>query len=563
MLAYKTFRAGLAFGKSSVESWGFAASGNYFDVLGIQPTLGRFFHAADEHGLGSAPYIVLSNDFWRTHFNSDPNVVGQKVDLNQQAFTVIGIAPPDFHGTEVFFAPDYWIPLSNAEQVTGWSDYCCRDHLGITVLGRLKAGVTTQQATASLDSLALQMAKDDPKDDGLALRLRQPGPAGDSSDPTRMALLGIMLLAFLVLLAACANLASIFAARASDRSGELAIRLAIGATRWSIMRQLLIEAVTISIVGGFLGSSFARALLGVLSHWQPFGDFPTHFLIVPDARVYVVAMVLSIASGVFFGLLPARQIWRTEVVQTIKSGYVVTESFRRFALRDLLLVVQVIVCTLLVSSSLVAVRGLMRALHVPLAFQPEGVTLAKADLRMAGDSGAQAFPVQKRMLDAAAAIPGVTSAAVSDAVPFSGDGGDWFIYKWGTTAFLPAHMSFDANAFLISPGYLQTAETRLIAGRDFTWHDDGTSPRVAIVNQTFARRLYGGASPIGQRFALWATAKYQVVGEVEDGKYNSLGEDPQAAMFIPLAQGVGQVKSTNTTVLVRSQLPENPDCRCT
>jgi predicted permease len=555
LLAFKYIRSGLTVGDSALRSWGFGVSGNYFDVLGLEPALGRFFHGPDERGLGSAPYMVLSNDFWRRQFNSSPQVLGQTIRLNQHVFTVIGVAPPEFRGTEGFFSPDYWIPIANAEQVTGWSDYCCRDHMGIGILGRLKPGVTPAQATASLNALARQMAKEDPKDDGLTARLRRPGPAGDETDPTKKALLGIMLLAFLVLLAACANLASIFAARAADRGGEMAVRLAIGATRWIVLRQLLTEAVLVSLAGGAVGSAFARLLLGSLSHWQPFGDFPTHFLIVPDSRVYLVAITMSVASGILFGLLPARQIWRTDVVQTIKSGYANSESLRRFALRDVLLVIQIVVCTMLVTASLVAVRGLVRALHVPLGFEPEGVTMAEADLRMAGYSGEKALPVQKRLLDAARAIPGVTAATVSDSVPFQG-GGDWFVYKWGTTEFLPSHISFVAGTFLITPGYLQTAKTALLKGRDFTWNDEVGSPRVAIVNQTFARRLYGDAPPVGQRFALWATAKYEVVGVVEDGKYSSVGEDPLPAMFLPLVQGIGEVMSPSTVVLVRSQLPQ-------
>ncbi len=556
MLAYRLLNAGLTVGKSAVRSWGYATSGNYFDVLGVQPALGRFFHASDEHGPASAPYIVISDDFWRRQFDSDPRVLGEPVTLNHHSFTVIGVARPGFRGTDFFFWPDYWIPIVNAEQVTGWSDLCCRDHLGIAIFGRLKPGVTPQQATDSLNALALQMAKEDKKDDGLRLRLRQPGPAGDDSDPAKKALLGLMLLASLVLLAACANLASIFAARAADRSGELAIRLAIGSSRWNVVRQLVTEAVIVSAIGGLVGSSLAWLLLRSLSHWQPFGDFPTRFLIVPDTRVYLVALALSIASGLLFGLLPARQVWRTDVVGAIKSGYLHTESFRRFALRDLLLVVQIVVCTLLVTATLVAVRGMTRALHVPLGFQPEGVTLAQADLRMAGYTGENALPVQKRLLDAAKAIPGVTDAAVVDTVPFLGQG-DWFVYRWGTTEFLPSHMAFGASTYVISPGYLQTVKTPLVAGRDFTWHDDGNSPRVAIVNQTFARKLYGDTPAVGQRFALWATAKYEVVGVVEDGKYNSIGEDPEPMMLIPLAQGIGEVKSTFTTVIVRSQLPED------
>lgn len=556
LLAYGNLRAGLRAGDSILQSWGYCASGNYFDVLGVEPALGRFFHAADEHGPASAPYIVLSHDFWRRQFSSDPHVLGTTVFLNQHSFTVIGVAREKFRGTEVLFRPDYWIPIVNEAQVTGINNLPYRDHYAYNVLGRLKPGVTVAQATASLNILAKQMAKEDRKDDGLALRIRPPGPAGDESDPTKKALLGIMLLAFLVLLAACANLASIFAARAADRSTELAIRLAIGSSYWIVLRQLLSEALLVSVIGGLAGSFFAKMLLTTLSHWQPFGDFPTQLLIDPDLRVYALALALSISSGMLFGLLPARQLWRTDVVQAIKSGYLRLESFRKFAVRDLLLVTQIVVCTLLVTASLVAVRGFVRSLNLPLAFRPDNVTLAQAELRMAGYNGKRALPVIKRLLDAAAAIPGVSAAAVADGVPFAGGGG-WFVYRWETTEFLPAHMAFGAGAFLISPGYFHTAETRFLQGRDFNWHDDRSAPRVAIVNQTFAHSLYGDNPAVGQRFALWATARYEVIGVVEDGKYGSVSEDPQPIMFLPIAQGAGEVLSTNATVLVRSQLPQD------
>ncbi len=557
LLAYKFVRVGLTVDKAAVKSWGLTASGNYFDVLGIQPALGRFFHAGDEHGLGSAPYIVLSHDLWRRQFAASPAVLGKVVLLNQHPFTVIGVAPPSFHGTDYFFWPDYWFPAVNAQQVTGWDDFCCRDHFGFFVLGRLKPGTTPAQATQSLNVLARQMTREDPKDDGLALALRKPGPAGDKHDPTKLALLGMLLLALLVLFAACANLASIFAARAADRSSELAIRLAIGASRWTVTRQLLTEAVVVSLLGGIVGMLLARLLLGSFVHVEV-NDFPTHFVVVPDTGVYLVAIALSIASGIVFGLLPGRQVWRTDVIQAIKSSYVFAGSFRRFAMRDVLLGIQIVVCTLLVTTSLVAVLGMVRTLHVPLGFQPEGVTLAQVDLKMAGIPDPQSPIVQRRLLDTAAAIPGVTAAALADNVPFTG-GSYWFIYRWGTTQFLPSHMAFAANTHVITPGYLHAAGTRLQSGRDFTWDDKLGSPSVAIVNETFARRLFGTTHAVGQRFAMWATAKYQIVGVVQDGKYNSLGEDPRPALFIPMMQGIGgdSDKPGPVTVLVRSQLPQD------
>jgi predicted permease len=557
ILAYKFLSAGMQVDDTTIRSWGYAASGNYFDVLDVKPALGRLFHAGDEHGLGSAPYVVLSYDFWHRQFGANHNVLGRTVKLNQHPFVVIGVAPEGFRGTDVFFWPDYWMPVANAQQVTDMDDYCCRDHLAFNVMGRLKPGVTPQQASENLNALAIQMAREDKKDDGLTLRLRQPGPAGDENDPTKKGLLGIMLLAALVLLAACANLASIFAGRAADRAGELAVRMAIGASRWIVLRQLLAGAALVSLAGGLAGSLVARLVLAWLVAWQPFANFPARLPVLPDAKVYLVAVALSLASGIFFGLMPARQIWRTDVVQAIKTGYVMSESFRRFALRDVLLAVQIVVCTLLVTASVVAIRGMERLMHVPLGFNPAGATIAQAELSMAGYTADNAMPVQKRIFEEARVIPGVTAAALSDGVPLATGGSDWFVYKWGTTEFMPSHMAFDTSGYLVSPEYLAAAQTPLIAGRNFTWHDDKSAPAVAMVNETFARKLFGNESPIGKHFVLWATAKYEIVGEVADGKYFSVGEKDRPLMLIPFAQGIGGYLSTSVTVLVRSQLPQD------
>ncbi|HEY6375277.1 MAG TPA: ABC transporter permease, partial [Edaphobacter sp.] len=554
MMAYQNERVGVTVGKSVSRSWGFAASGNYFEVLGLEPALGRFFHPEDEHGPGSAPYLVLSYDFWQRQFSGSRDVLGQTVELNKHPFTVIGVAGKDFHGTDAFMWPDYWFPLMNAAQVTGNNDLPFRDHYGFSVMGRLKKGVTPQQATQSLNALTSQMGKEDKKDDGLTARLIHAGPGGDANDPVRKALLGMMMLATLVLLAACVNLASIFAARAADRSSELAVRMAIGSSRWHVVRQLLAEAVLVSGTGGMVGVMAARALLGVLSHWQPFGDFPTHFLIAPNARVYLVALGLSIGSGILFGLLPARQVLKMDVLQAIKTGGGQSESFRGFALRDVLLLVQIAVCTLLVTASLVAARGMQRALRVPLGFEPRGVVLAQADLRMAGYSGETAVPVQKRFLEVAAAIPGVNVAAGADAVPFQGGGG-WFVYRDGTTEFINKNRLFGAPTFLVSPGYLEATKTRLMAGREFNWHDDASSPGVAMVNEAFAKRVFGNEPAIGRHFLLWATARYEVVGVLEDGKYGTLVEDATPAMFFPMMQGVGGHLPTRAMLIVRSELP--------
>ena len=239
------------------------------------------------------------------------------------------------------------------------------------VLGALKPGVTPQQAVDDLNSIARQLAQENPSaDDALSARLVKPGLMGDMlAGPARPFLTGIMVLALLVLLAACANLAGIFAARAADRARELAIRLSIGSTRWRILRQLLTEAVLVSIAAGVVGTLVAAVLLGVLSRWQPFAEFPIHVTVVADARVYLIALLLSVASGMLPGLFPARQIWQTHAMQAMKSGAPISGLSRRLTLRDLLLGVQITLCALLVTASLVSLRGMERSLHAPHRFR--------------------------------------------------------------------------------------------------------------------------------------------------------------------------------------------------
>src|SRR5437763_11615367 len=324
-------------------------------MLGVRPEHGRLFHASEEHGPNSAPYIVLSHDFWRRHFNSDSGVLGTTVDINKHPFTVIGVAPVTFHGTDLFLWPDFWMPIVDSPDDEGTNFLSIRGMHNLWILGKLKPAVTPQQATDNLNAIAQELARQNPADDALSARLVKPGLLGDMfGDPARSFLAGIMLLAFLVLLAACANLASLFAARTADRSRELAIRLAIGSSRWNVLRQLLAEAVLLSVLGGALGTLFSTILLNALTRWQPFPEFPIHVTVTPDAKVFLVALLLSIASGVLWGLVPIRQVGATDSAHVMKSVGRAAIVFRRFTLRDLLLGVQITLCTLLVTASFVA-----------------------------------------------------------------------------------------------------------------------------------------------------------------------------------------------------------------
>jgi predicted permease len=553
LAAYQFRPVGLRIANAAYKCWYYRVSGNYFDMLGVRPAEGRLFHASDEQGPNSAPYIVLSNDFWRSHFSSDREVVGTKVLINKHPFTIIGIAPSGFHGTDLFLWPDFWMPMVDNPDDEGTNFLTNRGMHNIWILGNLKSGISPQQATDNLNSIAHELAREYPaSDDDLSARLVKPGLMGDMfGDPTRSFIGGIMALAALVLIAACANLASLFAARTADRSRELAIRLAMGSSRWRVLRQLLAEALLISLLGGALGTIFSSALLGTLTRWQPFPEFPVHVTVSPDAKVYFVAVLLSLGSGMLWGLVPLRQVWATDFAQVIKSGAAGSMVVRRFAFRDLLLGIQITLCSLLVTASFVALRGMRYSLHAPLGFEPQGVILAETDLNMGGYTENSCPQIQKRMLQEVGRFAGVTAVGIIDGPPLGGGGSSTPVYRLGTTDFRMSNSAFGAKYFSVSPGYLNAAGTHLLSGRDFTWHDDAHAPNVAIVNERFARAMFGNVSAVGLRFMTAGKVDYEIVGIVENGKYDSLTESPWAAMFFPLVQN----PVSDTTLVIRAQLP--------
>ena len=539
LAAFNISAAGLDTGRDPAPVWLYETSGNYFDALGLQPYLGRFFHRSDEHGPNSVPYIVLSYEKWRTHFQADPNVVGRVVQLNRHPYTILGVAPPEFHGTMLFFFPALFVPMVNQEQVDGQNFLNLRGNRWVfMVLGHLKPGVTPAQAGADLSLIGSYLEKTYPKDDGkMTFSLVRPGLYGDYlGRPIREFMTALMLLAGLILLAACANLGSLFAARAADRSREVALRLALGSTRKRILRQLFTEALLISLIGGALGLMGSVMLLHGLSAWQPMPRYPIHLAVNPDANVYAVALLLTLASGFLFGAVPVRQVLRTNPYEVVKVGSTGRVG-RRVSVRDMLLVVQIAICAVLVTSSMVAVRGLVRSLHNDFGFAMQDTMLVDTDLGMAGYTGDRVPPMQKRTIDALAAIPGVESVGLADGLPLVEGADDSSVFTDKTTDLRPTNAVGYANLFIVSPEYLHAAGTRLLAGRMFTWHDDKDSPRVAIVNQEFARRLLGSPNDaIGRYFKLPDGTRIQVVGIAEDGKYGSLTEDPQMAMFLPILQ---------------------------
>ena len=358
-----------------------------------------------------------------------------------------------------------------------------------------------------------------------------------------------MLLAALILLAACANLGNLSAARAADRSREIALRIALGSSRRRILRQLVTEALLVSLMGGAAGLLGAVALLRWLSVWQPISTFPANVPVNPDAKVYAVAVLLALMSGLLFGIVPVRQVLRTNPWQIVKAGSAGAGA-RRLSIRDLLLVLQIAVCAVLVTSSLVAVRGLLRSLHSNVGFVSQNAMLVSTDLDMAGYSSEQIPVIQKRMLDEVEAIPGVTAAAVSNTILLSGENfSNMAVFKDSTTDLRMSNAATNTYTQQISPGYFHAACTALLAGRTFTLHDDQRAPRVAVINREFARRVFGSETDaLGKYYKAMDGTRIQVVGIVEDGRYRMLTEDPQPATFLPLLQS----PSSSTWLIVRS-----------
>ncbi len=542
-------RWGSILARDPSQVWIEDATGNYFDMLGLQPYLGHFFHASDEHGVNSAPYIVLSYDYWHTHFQDDRSVVGRVVRLNRHPFTILGVAPPNFNGTLLFFNPAAFIPLVQHPELGG-DDLTTRgDHWVFDLIGRLKSGVTAAQAVGDLNSIGSYIEKTYPKDEGrINFKLVRPGLYGDYlGRPVRAFMAGLMLLTMLILLAACANLGSLFAARAADRSREMALRLALGSPRRRILRALFTEAVFISLTGGGIGLCASVALLRALSAWRPFDVGAIHIAVNPDAKVYVAALLLALLSGLLFGAVPVRQVLHTNPYEVIKAASG-ARAGKRVAAREILLVTQIAICAVLVTSSLVAVRGLRRSLQAHFGFDVQHTMLAQTDLKMAGYSTDRVPPMQKRMILAMQAIPGVEAVGLADALPLGVGAADANVFRDDAPDLRPVNAAADANVFRVSPGYFRSAGTTLLSGHDFSWQDDQNAPRVAVINGELARRLFGSANAaIGRYYRLRDGTRTQIIGVAEDGIYNRITEEPESTEFLPILQS----PSAATTLVVR------------
>jgi predicted permease len=418
------------------------------------------------------------------------------------------------------------------------------------IVGHLRPGVTRAQAETDVNAVCAYLEKTYPKEFGQKSATLARAGLTSFGGAVRQFVTGLMLLAGLILLAACANLGGLFAARAADRSREVALRLALGSSRKRILRQLLTEAVLISLVGGTVGLFGSIVLLRRISVWQPFPAAPLHLPVSPDAKIYVVALVLALVSGILFGIVPVRQVLRANPYEIVKAGSS-GRIGRRLTVRDVLLVGQIALCAVLVTSSMVALRGMARSLHSNLGFEPRNTMLVSTNLAMAGYSGEQLPVMQKRMIHALEAVPGVERVGLvnSYAPLLYAAGSRASVFKEETADLKPSNAAARPYRYDVSPEYFHAAGTTLLAGRDLTWHDDQGAPAVAVVNREFAARIYGSlTNAVGRYYKMQDGTRVQVVGVVEDGKYMSLTENQEPAIFPPFLQS----PASSSDLVVRS-----------
>jgi predicted permease len=517
--------------------WANEVSGHYFEAVAIKPALGRLLTPADDDHPGASEAVVISWPAWKNLFGSDPRVVGKIIRINKHPYTVVGVTEEGFYGTWKFLAPSLFVPISNQASLDGvdWLNDRTQKQ-NVFPIARLKDGVTQEQAQAEMNGLAARFARQDPKDeDGVGFWLAPPGLAGEFLlGPARNFLAGVMVLAGIVLLAACANLGSLFAARTADRAKEIAIRLAVGSSRWRVVRQILVEALMIAVLGGVCASVLSWLALTGLAQWHPPTDYPIKFLVAPKPSLYVFAFLISIFAGVAFGVMPLRQIFKADPNESIKSGGQPSGK-RRWALRDFLLAMQIALCCVTVTAAFVSLRGLQRTLSMDLGINPKDAVLTKFSVAPAGYTAVSAEHFQQQLQDRLAHLPGAESAAYANETPLESPV-EMRIYKQETTDLRPTNKAFSTEYYDVSAGYFHAAQTPLLEGRPILSTDTAKEPPVAVVNQHFAQRLFNTEHAVGRYFKDEKGTLIQIVGVAAEGKYFIPSEDPDDAVFFSILQ---------------------------
>jgi predicted permease len=521
-------------GKGEPErAWGQAATANYFDVARLGMTLGRGFLPSEEH----APVIILGHRLWQRHFASDPNIIGKPITLSGHPYTVVGVAPAGFRGLDIVLDPEFWVPLGNEEQLA--SNPPSRNNRGmhwLAVAGRLSPGVTSTQASAELATLAKHYAKAYPATDkGGGFLLTQAGslPPGRDHSAILLFLAILSVAVLLVLCIACANVANLLLAKGVARQREMAIRLALGAARTRLLRQMLMESILMALGGGLVGILLALWATGALSAFRVPAPVPLDMSVAVDWRVLLYTFALSLVTGLFLGLVPAWIASRPVLISALKGEDAMARPGRRMNLRSILVVAQIAMSLVLLCGAGLLLRSLQSASSIDIGFRSRGLLMVSVDPRVHSYTPERTTQFLTQLRERVAALPGVTSVAATDSVPLAGGNrSDGF-----SVAGRPAEEVPIVDLFMATPGYFETLGVPRLMGQDFA-RESPTGQKVGIVNQAFVAKLFHGQNPIGQHVN-GAGVDYQIIGVVGNIKSRTIGEETRPVLFRSLAQSTG------------------------
>ncbi len=542
---YELIPASISGGSEPERVWGQAVTANFFDVLELPMVLGHGFASSDDR----LPAVVISARLWQSRFAGDRKIVGKTIALSGRSFTVIGIAPASFHSVDQILDTQFWVPLGIVRQlVPELPPQDSREFHWLQVVARMQPGVSRRQASAELDTLAKRFALAYPKSDkDNSFVFEQAGSLPPREKTAVLTFLTALSLVVLLLLAiAGANVANLLFAQAVDRQREMAVRLALGATRGRLRRQVLIESTLLGLAGGLLGAFFSFWSTQSLSAFHLPAPIPLDVHVGIDWRTLLYTVVVSVLCGVLLGLAPAWAAARPILSNALKGEDALTRPGRRFSLRNILVVAQVGMSLVLLLVTGLFLRSLQSAASIDIGFRPQGLLLLSVDPRLNGYTPQQISQFLADLRRRVAALPGVDAAVSTDVALLSGgnrsDGFTVAGHSGKDAAFT------NADLYMTTSGYFDALGTPRLSGRDFgTEVADG--PRVAIVNKAFADRLFPGANPVGQHVngGHW---NYEIIGVVGNAKSRTLGEDTRPILYRSLDQSITEDPSVMGYTLV-------------
>jgi len=526
--------------------WGQIVSGNFFDMLQIKPFMGRAF-APDEDGApGAHPVVVLGHSLWQRRFASDPNIVGKTLRLNNRQFQVIGVAPESFKGTKFGLSMDFWAPMAMVGELSGSADLLTsRDSHWLTILGRLKPGVDVSQASAEMNAISLRLNQaymDERSNNTQAKVVTEiDGRWGEAATVIKTGGMLAMAIVALVLLIACANVANLLLARAAARRKEIGIRLALGASRARLIRQLLTESLLLSLIGGGLGLLLANWMTDLMQGFIPVLQYNVvEDFFALDSRALMFTLVISVATGIVFGLAPAWNSSNPDVVPVLKGGSGIVEKgrTRRVTLRSSLVVAQVALSLVVLVCAGLFIKSFRKAQQMDPGFDTKNAVLMTLNPPLVGYDNDRTRNFYQQITERARSIPGVEAVALTRLMPLGdSSNSNGPVLKEGETL-ARGSAGRDITTNVISPDYFKAMQIPIMEGRDFDDRDREKTQRVVIVNQRMAQVLWPNESAVGKRIFIGADSHdpLEVVGVVKTGKYRTLAEDPRMFFYYPLSQ---------------------------